>query len=104
MTFCDRVATAFLSLAYLAATSLNAGPISFLSTAWQAMQFFFCARSALAKAGPASRAAVAMTSSDFMVTFRGWQGRGLQGHDPTPRWGARRAWITVSTTDSRDGG
>jgi hypothetical protein len=36
------------------------------------MQFFFCARSALAKAGPATRAEAAKIreSSDFMGSFR----------------------------------
>src|ERR1700749_4716221 len=37
-TFFDSVARAFLSLLYLAATSLYAGPTIFLSTEWQARQ------------------------------------------------------------------
>src|SRR5690606_18666452 len=51
-TCSDSVATAFESFAYLAATSLYAGPISFLSTAWQAVQFLAFASSRLAMAVP----------------------------------------------------
>src|SRR5512135_3810948 len=50
--FLASVAGAFLSFLYFAATSLYAGPTSFLSTAWHARQFFCFASSALANAGP----------------------------------------------------
>ena len=45
------LSAAALSPLYLAATSLNAGPTTFLSTAWQAMQFLDVASVKSAKAG-----------------------------------------------------
>src|SRR5574343_2087098 len=47
-TLADSVATAPPSPLYLAATSLKAGPTSFLSTAWQDRQFFALARASSA--------------------------------------------------------
>src|SRR5450830_179333 len=48
MTFATSLLSASFWPAYLAATSLNAGPTNFVLTAWQAMQFFAFARSGLA--------------------------------------------------------
>src|SRR5207249_10159458 len=66
--FFASLAAASLSLAYLVATSLYAGPTSFLSTAWHARQFFALARSALANAlaETIDRPAAAMSSTFFI--------------------------------------
>src|SRR5690606_18750667 len=77
-TCSDSVATAFESFAYLAATSLYAGPISFLSTAWQAVQFLAFASSRLAMAVPEAQASARaieigiafMTSPVELMTLR----------------------------------
>jgi hypothetical protein len=60
-----------LSLAYLAAMSLNDGPTTFLSTAWQAMQFLELAKAGSAKAGVLARAAAqrAKVGSIFFMIF-----------------------------------
>src|ERR1700704_3310909 len=47
-TFSTSIASAFASPLYLAATSLYAGPTSFLSTWWQAVQPLLVASSRLA--------------------------------------------------------
>ena len=61
------VASASFWPAYFFATSLYEGPTSFLSTAWQAMQAFFLAKSALAKAGADIRAEMATAAKiNFM--------------------------------------
>src|SRR5262249_21143976 len=56
-----------LSSLYLAATSLKEGPITFLSTAWHAMQFFDCASCRSARAGAAKPADSDKNNSDFFM-------------------------------------
>lgn len=46
LTFLESIATASALPLYFLETSLNAGPSTFLSMLWQAMQPFFCANSA----------------------------------------------------------
>src|SRR5258708_18127196 len=62
-TLATSFASAVLSPLYLAATSLKAGPTTFLSTAWQAVQALFVARAsssaANARAAPRAIAAAA---------------------------------------------
>src|SRR5687768_4351356 len=53
------LSTASFWPAYLAATSLYDGPTSFLSAAWQAMQFLAVASAWSASAGPAATNATA---------------------------------------------
>src|SRR5690606_16781795 len=62
-TFFVRYSTASLRPAYFAATSLYEGPISFLSTAWHAVQFLALARSALADAPPQATRPTARTAA-----------------------------------------
>src|ERR1700682_3259997 len=54
-TLSMSLASAVLSLRYLAATSLKEGATIFLSTAWHAVHPFFFASSSLAKAGTLQR-------------------------------------------------
>lgn len=56
-TLAVSLSAAVLSPLYLAATSLYAGPTTFLSTVWQARQFFFLAKSSLAMADVLARTA-----------------------------------------------
>src|SRR5258706_13954541 len=58
-TFFTSIASAVLSLRYLAATSLNAGPTIFLSTAWHAVQAFFFASSSFARAARSATPSIA---------------------------------------------
>src|SRR6185369_17096289 len=69
-TLSTSLASAVASPAYFLATSLYAGPTSFLSMAWQAVQAFFLASSSLARAGAARTARPAarrMAGVFFMV-------------------------------------
>src|SRR4051812_41083823 len=64
-TFLASLAGALASPLYLAATSRNAGPTIFFSTAWHAVQPDFCDSASLASAhaGPLDVSAVSATVS-----------------------------------------
>ena len=58
-----RAASASFYPLYLAATSTYAGPSTFLSTAWQAMQAFFWANARFAKLGTGSVTSTRITGT-----------------------------------------
>jgi len=63
------MSAALASPAYFLAMSLYDGPTSFLSTAWQAVQFLALARASSARAGPEMAAVAAkMSRARFMVS------------------------------------
>ena len=70
MILAASMSAASFCLAYLAATSLKDGPTTFLSTAWQAMQFLAVAKAWSAKAGVERvKAAKAVIRNCFIVKF-----------------------------------
>jgi hypothetical protein len=71
ITLATSLAGAVLSVTYLAATSLKVGPTSFLSTAWQDMQFLAVAKAWLACASGVKSDAAAQRATGRVKCLMG---------------------------------